>query len=745
MKMLEKSILLFSLLLEIVLIHGSDHVERMPYIIYMGDVPKMRPSMSSMMEIHHRLISAVIGDEEVARQSIIHSYGKSFNALAARMLPDEAKKLSEMEGVVSVFQSTRRTLHTTRSWNFLEFPTTVERKVGRESNMIIGLLDTGIWPTAPSFNDKGFGPPPSKWKGNCEKVGNFSGCNKKIIGAKYYRLESSPPIIDILSPVDRMGHGTHTSSIAAGNAITGASLYGIANGTARGGVPSARIAMYKVCWFGEGCSDIDLLAGFDDAIADGVDIVSVSIGGVTVDYFSDTIAIGAFHAMRKGILTSCSAGNGGPQAESIVNTAPWILTVAASGVDPQFRTKIRLGNGKKLSGISINTFSPKKQVYPLISGANAANTSSTSYGEPSACDTGTLDSNKVRGKVVYCIEGMGRQDESVKASGGVGALIRNDQFMDTAFSFVLPAAYITTPVADIISNYINTTKHPQAVIYKSRDVHVTAPFVGSFSSRGPDPLSMKILKPDVTAPGVDILAGYSRLTTVTGSFMDDRVVNFNIVSGTSMACPHVAATAAYVKSFHPDWSPAAIKSAIITTAKSMSSKKNMDAEFAYGSGHIQPARAVHPGLIYDANEISYIQFLCKDGYNGSMLQIILGNNAIDCSDVRVPPGYDGLNYPTMQYKVPSARHKVSAAFRRTVTNVGHKKSIYKVTVRAPKELSVMVKPDTLKFKRLHQKKSFRVLLKGSPLGKKMLRSAEIVWTDSKHSVRSPIVVYQSFF
>ncbi|KAL5974625.1 hypothetical protein ACLOJK_031295 [Asimina triloba] len=687
----------------------------------MGDVPKIRPSLSLMKENHHSFLSTVIGDEQVAKHSRIYSYGKSFNAIAARLLPHEAKKFSEMEGVVSVFESGHRKLHTTRSWDFMGFPSMVKRNGGGEGKVIVGMLDTGIWPSSRSFKDEGLSPPPKTWKGKCMKTGNFSGCNRKIIGARYYRLESTlPSADDELSPVDMKGHGTHTSSIVAGVPVSGASLFGIGDGMARGGVPMARISMYKVCWMNEGCSDMDILAGFDDAIADRVHIISISIGGYNLGFFNDPIAIGAFHAMRKGILTTASAGNEGPQLQTIANIAPWILTVAASGTDRQFRTKIRLGNGKTIPGISINTFSPKMRVYPLISGANAANKSSkVFYGSASSCDYDTLDKNVVNGKVVYCIEGMGGQDESVKLARGAGAIIRSDLYEDTAFSLVLPAAFVTSAKANIISNYINTTKNPQAVIYKSREVH-----------------------PDIAAPGVDILAAYSRLASVTGSEDDERFVDFNVLSGTSMACPHATATAAYVKSFHPDWSPAAIKSAILTTAKAMDPKRNEGAEFAYGSGHIHPARAVHPGLVYDADEASYMTFLCKEGYNETTVQIVLGTK-LKCSKVQTPHGYDSLNYPTMQYRVPRPDARVSAAFRRVVTNIGGKKATYKVTITAEQGLNVTVKPETLKFRKLHQRKSFRVVLNGAPLGDVVFKSAQIVWGDGKHWVRSPIVVYQT--
>lgn len=145
------------------------------------------------------------------------------------------------------------------------------------------------------------------------------------------------------------GHGTHTSSTLAGNLVPNANLYGLATGTSRGAVPSARVAMYKVCWVSSGCSDMDLLAAFDAAIHDGVDVISISIGGVSGDYVTDSIAIASFHAMKNGIITVASAGNDGPRVGTVSNNAPWMFTVAASGIDRQFRSKVVLGSGKTVS------------------------------------------------------------------------------------------------------------------------------------------------------------------------------------------------------------------------------------------------------------------------------------------------------------------------------------------------------------------------------------------------------------
>ncbi|KAF8397859.1 hypothetical protein HHK36_016784 [Tetracentron sinense] len=722
----ELLLFIFNLSLVATFVHGSSEVERKvgpsgipihPYVIYMGDAPE---TGTAAVEDHHNLLSLAIGDENIARESRIHSYGRSFNGFVARLLPHEAKRLSEKESVVSVFANTQRKLHTTRSWDFVGMPETLKRNTQGESNIIVGLLDTGIWVEAPSFNDKGYGPPPPKWKGTCAKGANFSGCNNKVIGARYYKLDNTEPQPEEPSPVDTEGHGTHTSSTAAGISVKGASLYGLAKGTARGGVPSARIAMYKVCW-GGGCSDIDILAAFDDAIADGIDVISISIGGPSRNYFDDPIAIGAFHAIKKGILTASSAGNDGPTESTIQNVAPWIMTVAATGIDREFRTAVRLGNGMKTSGISINTFSPRKQMYPLTSGAQAANLTGESYGNVSACDSGTLDKNKIKGKIVYCL-GIGGQDYTIGESGGIGTIMAVDEEMDIAFPFLIPATYVYTRVGNKIDLYINSTNN------NLNFVNIDG-------------------QPDIAAPGLDILAAYSKLASVTGYPSDNRFGVYNIISGTSMACPHAAAAAAYVKTFHPDWSPAAIKSALMTTATKMRIK-GVDAELGYGSGQINPARALHPGLVYDIRSSlsAYISFLCKEGYNETTLGLVTGVRRVNCSSYPPAQGTDGLNYPSMHIQLARPNSSIAAVFRRTVTQVEDGKSVYKVTVASPKDLSITVIPSTLSFDRLNQQRSFKVVLKGAPIrNAARILSASIEWSDSKHSVRSPILVYKPLY
>ncbi|KAM0068948.1 putative cucumisin [Helianthus debilis subsp. tardiflorus] len=492
----------------------------------------------------------------------------------------------------------------------------------------------------------------------------------KLIGAKYYNADGKEVRTEELSARDSGGHGTHTASTVAGRAVKNASLFGLANGTARGGVPSARIAMYKICFKGI-CSDANILAAFDDAIADGVDIISLSVGHLSpLDYFEDSIAIGAFHSMKNGILTSNAAGNSGPSPGSISNLSPWSLSVAASTIDRKFLTQVVFGNN-----------------------------------------------------MTY---------ENALQSGASGVVVAGDSgYEDVAFSFPLPTTYLSSKDGHAVDT---KCKHP-----KSREpVDEAAPVVASFSSRGPNQITLDILKPDITAPGVEILAAWSMGTTVTGELGDTRVVPFNIISGTSMACPHATGAAAYVKSFHPTWSPSAIKSALMTTATPMSPAKNSDAEFAYGSGQIDPSKAADPGLVYDAGEQDFVSFLCGQGYNATTLKIVTGDASTCSADTNTTVW--NLNYPSfaLSSQQPGS---ISQTFNRTVTNVGAADSSYQANVFAPSGLVVKVNPSSLAFKAVGEKQSFVVKVNAT-IGTKAL-SGSLVWSDGVHNVTSPIVAFLS--
>ncbi|KAF5207449.1 Subtilisin-like protease SBT4.6 [Thalictrum thalictroides] len=625
-----------------------------------------------------------------------------------------------MEGI-TVFPSKKLKPQTTRSWDFMGFKEDVKRSPQVESDVIIGVIDTGIWPESESFSDQGFSPPPKKWKGTCKGGQNFT-CNNKIIGARFY---THTKIKDHNSARDTIGHGTHVASIAAGNHVNRASFFGVAQGNARGAVPSARIAVYKTCW-GEsfGCEESDVLAAFDDAISDGVDIISASIGWVdtALEYHKDVTAIGAFHAMQKGVLTSQCAGNVGPGLSTVTSIAPWTLSVAASNIDRNFIVKVVLGDNTTLVGTGVNSFDMQGQKNPLIERSSG-----------SAFPHGLYDNSSSRfpleGKIIFeTYFSIGEQELSEKAAG---MIVVDDT--KTSTKFLLPASLLGSKDGERVRAYIRNTENPVAEILKTETIigDVNAPMVAAFSSRGPNSISKDILKPDITAPGVDILAAWP--DEVPPTELIKRSVKYNFRSGTSMSCPHVSGAAAYVKTFHPDWSPSAIKSALMTTAFPMNATLNPDAEFAYGAGHIDPVKAINPGLVYDAMEGDYLNMLCSIGYTTKQVQTLSGHNHSCSKEFRGSP--KDLNYPTMSSDVANVN------FTRIVTNVGVPNSTYKATIRSPPNMRISVKPKVLSFTSLNEKKSFIMTVSTSAPKENSIISASLVWNDGVHNVRSPIVMY----
>ncbi|XP_058110934.1 subtilisin-like protease SBT4.3 [Magnolia sinica] len=702
------------------------------YVVYMGALPESQYFAQS----HHLSILGQVLDRSSAADSLVYSYQRSFNGFAARLTHQEKQKIASMEGVVSVFESKAQQLHTTRSWDFMGFPVTVKRNPTVESDLIVGMLDTGVWPESESFSGDGFGPPPKRWKGTCKSAGNFT-CNNKLIGARFYPID---PKDKSGTAKDDEGHGTHTASTAAGREVKGVSLFGLAQGTARGAMPSARIAVYKVCW-PFGCFDHSILAAYDDAIADGVDILSLSLGSNVpkTPYDEDPVAIGAFHAMRKGILTSQSAGNSGPDPSTLLSNAPWILTVAASSTDRRLINKIKLGSGKSFVSNAISTFKSGGRTHPLIYGpliysGNASG--GCNEGGVKGCSAGCLDEKLVKGKIIVCdTQNYGREPFVAGASG----MLMPIQQTDFSFVYPLPSGIVSNEVLDEdIIVYINSTKKPKATITKTRAIYDSAaPVVVSFSSRGPNTISRDILKPDISAPGVDILAAFSPFVSISEVDEDSRSVKYSILSGTSMACPHATGAAGYVKSFHPKWSPAAIKSALMTTASSMNGNMTI---FAYGAGHINPVKATDPGLVYDTEEADYIKLLCNEGYNTTKIGLIAGHK-ITCPTTN--RATKDLNYPSMTMWIQETG-PFTTSFSRTVTNVGSTNSTYRATINSHPQLNVIVSPNVLKFKALGEKQKFVVMVTGVVTndGPSVLTSS-IVWSDGVHNVRSPIVMYSS--
>ncbi|KAL1208465.1 Subtilisin-like protease SBT4.11 [Cardamine amara subsp. amara] len=718
------SCLLVLFFLSSVLAVTHDHQDTQVYIVYMGSLP-FRVDYTPMS--HHMSILQEVAGESSFQGRLLRSYKRSFNGFAARLTESERELVADMDGVVSVFPNKKLKLQTTASWDFmgLKEGKGTKRNPSVESDTIIGVFDGGIWPESDSFSDKGFGPPPKKWKGICAGGKNFT-CNNKLIGARHYAPGDAR---------DSSGHGTHTASVAAGNAVANSSFFGLGNGTVRGAVPASRIAAYRVC-AGE-CSDDSILSAFDDAIADGVDIISISIGDINVYPFDqDPIAIGAFHAMSKGILTVNSAGNTGPDMATVTSLAPWMLTVAASTTNRAFVSKVVLGNGKTLVGKAVNGVDLKGKKFPIVYGKSAAKSASQAKCAED-CTPDCLDASLVKGKILVCTRNL---PYVAYKKGAVAAILKDSS--DWAQINVLPVSGLQEDDFESFLSYIKSTNSPEAAVLKSEAIfNHKAPKVLSFSSRGPNIIAADILKPDITAPGLEILAANSLMAL---PFYDTTHVKYSVESGTSIACPHVAGVAAYIKTFHPKWSPSMIKSAIMTTAWSMNASQTHFAstEFAYGAGHVDPIAATNPGLVYDLTKSEYLAFLCGMNYNVTTLKLISGE-AVTCTEKILPRN---LNYPSMSAKLGS-NSSFTVTFNRTVTNVGTPNSTYKskVVLNHGSKLNVKVLPSVLSMKLLNEKQSFTVTVSGNDLDSKLPSSANLIWSDGTHNVRSPIVVYTGDF
>ncbi|CAD6204710.1 unnamed protein product [Miscanthus lutarioriparius] len=555
-------------------------------------------------------------------QPLVHSYTEVFSGFAARLTDSELDAVTKKPGV-------REGSHRRAS--------------------------SGIHVAHPSFDDHGVPPPPAQWKGACAP-GSAARCNNKLIGARSFVGCGDDGVSD------DAGHGTHTSSTAAGNFVDGASREGLAAGTAAGIAPAAHVAIYKVCVL-EGCDSSAILAGLDAAIKDGVDVLSISLGGsVSFPFDQDPIAVGAFSAVSKGVVVVCAAGNNGPAPSSVVNDAPWILTVADGSVDSTLEADVELVNG------------------PHVAGEALTQRRHCLYGD---------DSSIVAGKILVCeATDLPTEMSNIRdllSAGAAGVVLTNSN--TSGYTIVVRdygpgVVQVSTAAGVNITHYATTSTRRRsssaaAAFFTFNSTVVGArpsPTVASFSGRGSSAVTPGVLKPDILAPGLNILAAWPPALgeTETSSSSSSGSGRFNIISGTSMATPHISGVVALVRNAHPDWSPAAIKSSILTTSDAVDTNSGpiLDEQHdkagghATGAGHVNPTRAADPGLVYDLSVPEYAAYLCA--LLGDRAQATIVRNAsLSCS--KLPETAEAqLNYPTITVPLQPTPFTVN----RTVTNVG---------------------------------------------------------------------------
>ena len=676
-------------LLALAVTAGAQSAAQKTYIVQLADAPATtyaggvsgiaatRPAIGAKLDVNAPNVRAYrsfldsqrsIVLARVSGAPVLHRYDVAFNGFAARLTEAQAQALTKSAGVRSVVESTLQVAETTRTPGFLHLtdPGGLWSKLDAASRLvkgedvIIGVIDTGIWPEDASFGDKidgsgnpvnysqggspSYGAPPVKWKGTCVTGEGFTAamCNNKLIGARFYGdawfaaanasggAYALHPRLEYKSPRDGAGHGSHTASTSGGNNGVSSTVNGTAIGKISGIAPRARIAVYKALWTAnttptnDGGFTADILKAIDDAVADGVDVINYSVSGTQTN-FADPIEIAYLNATAAGVFVSASAGNSGP-ANQVAHISPWLMTVAASTHDRQALADLVTGD----STVYANGVSVYGSVLtaPMVLASNIPAAGKT-VADAQRCFANALDAAAAVGKIVVCDRGVSaRVDKSaeVKRVGGVGMVLVNvSAAADSLVADFHSVPSIHLPLATRASIYAYVTGAGAAATGTIRPPAnppaVVAPVMADFSSRGPNKANPNILKPDITGPGVDVLAGYIDETqtqaqhdaTVAGTYTPKA--NANSLSGTSMSSPHMAGAAALLRQLYPNWSPAAIKSALMTTTtgvKLASGADDLD-RWGYGAGHMNPNVAAAPALVYDASPADYGRFLCGLG------------------------------------------------------------------------------------------------------------------------------------
>ena len=718
----------------------------------------------------------------------ISQYDTVFNGFSARLTPAQAQALSLNANVATVVEDQLMQPATISTPAFLGLnapggiwsQSDASGNPIKGENMILGDVDLGIWPESPSYADHvdgsgnptfsggtlAYGPPPATWTGTCVAGDAFvpaQACNNKLIGARYYdhNLLASGVTLDwtaFNSPRDDLGgatglggHGDHTASTAAGNDKVPAVVNGITLGLASGMAPRARIASYKVCFTyvtaagnKNSCSQADSMEAIDQAVKDGVNAINFSISGST-STTNDIVEQAFYRATLAGVFVAAAAGNSGP-GNTVNHPSPWLTTVAAATHDRVLEGDVTLGSGAKYTGASLNP-SPLASA-PLIRAEDAG----VGGGSAKLCFTPAdftltpvagqvaLDPAKVSGKVVVCTRGSNprvSKSLAVQQAGGVGMVLVDNGAGLVAEQHSVPTVHVTATDGAAIKTYATTDASPTAAESAFYFGHQPAPTMAAFSGRGPNMADPNILKPDLAAPGVNVIAsvtpGYThdqRDALAAGTLAAGPA--WAAYDGTSMATPHVTGISLLLKQAHPTWSPAAIKSAMMTSAfdtldDGLAGMSNGKLPWSQGAGFISPNKAIDPGLVYDMGKADYVKYQCL-----TQRSLV---SASDCATFGTLDQTYNLNLPSITLGAALG----STVVKRTVTNVGTSSATYHATATLS-NMTATVNPATLTLAP-GQSANFTVTVAPTASTPRFTwQYGALTWTDGTHVVRSPIQV-----
>jgi subtilisin family serine protease len=713
---------------------------------------------------------------KVPAAQIYYKYGAVFNGFAAKLTDSELQKLAADPGVRAITVDEARPLNTSYTPGFIGLtgPNGAWSKLDAQGRaikgegVIIGHVDGGVWPEDPSFSDKVdangkpvpynvagtvvYNPlPAGRWNGICQTGEGFTAamCNNKLIGARYFRAgwDASSNVAyptEYRSPRDDGGHGSHTLSTSGGNE----NVTGVVQGTTINGIsgvaPRARVAAYKACYTplaaggarGQGsCFPSDSIAAINAAVADGVDVINFSIGGSQTSYL-DGVEVAFFNAMAAGVFVSASAGNSGP-GNTVAHISPWVTTVGNSTHDRYTEATVTLGSNGTAVGPSFQAAglpATRLVAAPAVgqAGANATELARC-YG---SADGGgmRLDPAKVAGKIVVCYRGgnvLVNKVAAAKEAGAVGVIIQN------IASGPLASANTVFNIAHVLPTVHLPNSYQAAVLAEAalpagtaafgggvQVAGVVAPVMSDSSSRGPNKADANVLKPDITAPGSDIIAGYApadfsqanHAALLAGTLTPGTA--YEMISGTSMAAPHVAGAAALLKQANPTWSPAMIKSALMTSASPIVKLANGSPDpnpWGYGAGHLNPTGALGTSLVYDVTPSQFYAYA-----TGSLTPYNLNLASITRANVI------GVGSVT-----------------RTLKNTGTSAVTYSASATLP-GFSVAVSPSTLTLAPGESKSYTATFTKGSA-DIEQWTFGQLVWTGDGKTVRSPLQVKASSF